>query len=82
MNANSKFRLIAAGMAALAAFPAAGLAQGPYVGVSGGIALPGDSRNSGQFDATVPATEDFDAIPADTTLEWQTQFDTGYAING
>lgn len=82
MKNHSKLRLLAAGTAALVAFPTAALADGPYVGVSGGVSLPGDSRNSGTFDATVPATDDFGAIPADTTLGWETEFDTGYAING
>mgnify|MGYP001801243385 CR=1 FL=1 len=64
------------------AFPATAWADGPYVGVSGGISLPSDSENSGQFDATVPATDDFGEIPADTTLGWNTEFDTGYTISG
>ena len=70
--------------AALAAFalPGAALAQGPYVGVSGGIALPEDSSNSGEFDATVPATEDFGEIAAGTPLGWESEFDTGFAIGG
>lgn len=83
MNLTNKLCLIAAGTATMAAFPGAALAkEGPYVGVSGGIALPGDSNNSGAFDTTVPATPDFGAIPADTPLGWRTEFDTGYAING
>ncbi len=82
MNVKSKLGLIAAGTAALVAFPAAALAQGPYVGVSGGLSLPGDSNNSGAFDSTVPATPDFGAIPAGTSLGWRTEFDSGYAING
>jgi opacity protein-like surface antigen len=83
MNVTNKLGLIAAGMAALAAFPAAASAkEGPYIGVSGGVTLPNDSANSGAFDTAVPATPDFAAIPADTTLGWQTEFDPGYAING
>lgn len=82
MNVHSKLRLFAAGTAALAAFPTAALADGPYASISGGVSLPGDSRNSGEFDATVPATDDFGAIPAGTSLEWRTEFDTGYAIGG
>lgn len=83
MNVTSKVGLIAAGMASLAAFPAAAHAkEGPYIGVSGGVALPNDSNNVGSFDATVPATPDFGAIPAGTPLAWQTEFDPGYAING
>lgn len=83
MNVTMKRGLIAACTAALFALPAAAAAkEGPYVGVSGGIALPNDSNNRGSFDATVPATDDFGAIPAGTTLGWNTEFDTGYAING
>lgn len=78
----SSLRLIAAGAAAFLALPSAALAEGPYVGVSGGISLPGDSRNSGQFDAAVPATPDFAEIPAGTALGWNTEFDNGYAVNG
>lgn len=83
MNVTKTLGLLATGTAALAALPAAAVAkEGPYVGVSGGVALPNDSNNSGSFDATVPATDDFGAIPADTPLGWKTEFDTGYAING
>lgn len=83
MNFKSKLGLVAAGTAALALSPAAAMAKdGPYVGVSGGVALPNDSNNSGSFDTTVPATDDFGAIPAGTSLGWNTEFDTGYAING
>ncbi len=64
------------------AVPSAALAEGPYVGVSGGIALPSDSQNSGEFDADVAATADFDAIPAETPLEWNTEFDNGLALSG
>lgn len=56
--------------------------SGPYIGLSGGLVLPGDSSNSGEFDADVPATEDFDAIPAGTPLGWETEFDNGFAISG
>lgn len=66
----------------LAILPSAALADGPYVGVSGGIALPEDSSNSGQIDVAIPETDDFGAIPADTPLAWETEFDTGFAING
>ncbi len=62
--------------------PGAALAEGPYVGVSGGISLPSDSQNSGEFDADVAATADFDAIPAETPLEWNTDFDNGLALSG
>ena len=83
MNLTNKLGLIAAGMASLAALPAAASAkEGPYIGVSGGVALPNNSNNAGSFDTTVPATADFGAIPADTSLGWETEFDAGYAING
>lgn len=82
MNYNSKLRLIAAGTAALAAFPTAALADGPYVGISAGVSLPGDSKNRGELNSAVPATDDFGAIPAGTPLAWDTNFDTGIAING
>lgn len=68
------------------AIPSAAFAQdeesGVYVGVSGGVALPSDSSNSGEFDATVPATADFGEIPAGTSLDWDTDNDTGFAIGG
>lgn len=83
MNITNKLGLIAAGATAMALFPAAAVAkEGPYIGLSGGVALPGDSSNRGSFDTTVPATPDFGPIPADTPLGWETKFDTGYAING
>ncbi len=67
---------------ALAAIPSAAMADGPYVGVSGGIALPEDSSNSGEFEAEVPATPDFGSIPAETELAWDTEFDNGFALGG
>lgn len=74
--------LIPAAAIACAGIPAAALAEGPYIGLSGGVVLPEDSSNSGEFDTTVPATPDFAEIPAGTTLSWDTQFDTGFAISG
>lgn len=75
--------LIAAGTAALAALPGAAAAkEGPYIGLSGGLSLPNDSANRGSFNTAVPATRDFPAIPAETELAWQTEFDRGFAING
>src|SRR5690606_35474083 len=62
--------------------PATAHAGEVYTGVSGGIALNEDSRNSDEFDATVPATPDWGAIPAGTSLEWDTEFDNGFAISG
>ncbi|MGY6552679.1 MAG: P44/Msp2 family outer membrane protein [Erythrobacter sp.] len=83
MNINSKLRLIAAGTVAMVALPTAAYAQqGPYVGISAGVSLPGDSKNQGEFNSTVPATDDFGAIPGGTALAWDTNFDTGFAVNG
>jgi opacity protein-like surface antigen len=82
MNFNSKLRLIAAGSAALSAFPTAALADGPYVGVSAGISLPGDSKNRGEFNSAVPATPDFGSIPTGSALAWDTDFDRGLALGG
>ncbi|MBD2842383.1 outer membrane protein [Erythrobacter rubeus] len=74
--------LLPAAAIAFFAAPTAALADGPYIGVSGGVALPEDSTNSGEFDVDVPATDDFGAIPAGTELGWETEFDTGFAISG
>ena len=82
MKTASKLSLIPALIFASVAFPTAAFAGEPYIGLSGGIALPEDSNNSGQFDAAVPATDDFDAIATDTDLAWTTEFDTGFALNG
>lgn len=82
MNPRMKVRLFAAGAVALAAVPTAAMAEGPYIGVSAGVALPEDSANAGQFDTTVPATPDWPAIPAGTPLAWNTEFDTGFAVSG
>lgn len=82
MKKVTRFTAVPAAAVALSLIPAAAQAEGPYVGVSGGIALPEDSANSGEFDAAVPATDDFDAIPAQTPLGWKTEFDNGFAIGG
>ncbi|QFT77163.1 outer membrane protein [Erythrobacter sp. THAF29] len=82
MKYKHKYSLTPIAIAALVAFPTAALADGPYVGVSGGVVLPEDSSNAGEFDADVPATPDFGAIPAGTEVGWETQFDTGFAISG
>ena len=64
----------------------AGTAQAQtYVGVSVGATLPEDSKNSGEFTSTVPATSVapiYPAIPSGTALGWRTEFDTGYNISG
>ncbi|MEP1423019.1 MAG: outer membrane beta-barrel protein [Erythrobacter sp.] len=72
-------------MAALIAVPAAaqdGTKSGPYVGVSGGIALPQDSNNTGTINTAIPETDDFGSIPADTPIGWETDFDTGFTLSG
>lgn len=81
----SKLTLAPAVLAVVIAVPAAAqdtAREGPYIGLSGGVALPGDSSNSGVFDSGVPETDDFGSIPADTDLSLETDFDTGYTING
>lgn len=82
MKLTKKLCLIAAGTAAAAAFPTAAMAEGVYVGIGAGVSLPGDSKNRGEFTGTVPATPDFGAIPTGTPLEWNTDFDTGFALSG
>lgn len=83
MKMTCKLSMVAACVAGLATVPAAASAkEGPYIAVSGGLTLPNESANSGAFDRTVPATPDFAAIQADTSLAWQTEFDPGYALNG
>jgi len=68
--------------AAIIAMPATAYASETYIGVSGGIAIPSDSANEGQFDAAVPATADWGAIPAGTSLGWDTEFDNGWTLSG
>ncbi|MEM7690278.1 MAG: P44/Msp2 family outer membrane protein [Pseudomonadota bacterium] len=82
MKTAMKLALTPALAAGLVALPSAAFAGEPYVGVSGGVALPNDSDNEGQFDSAVPATEDFDAIAAETDLAWTSELDTGFALNG
>lgn len=82
MKYNPKLSIAPIAVLALFAFPSAALADGPYVGISGGIALPDDSSNSGEFDVAVPETDDFGSIPEGTELGWETDFDTGYTIAG
>jgi opacity protein-like surface antigen len=66
---------------AMLSIPAAAQAQ-TYVGISGGLTLPSDSKNKGEFTANVPATATAGAIPSGTSLEWKTEFDKGYNISG
>lgn len=82
MKLTHKLGLIAAGSAAIAAFPTAAMAEGVYVGVGAGVSLPGDSKNRGEFNSAVPGTRDFGAIPGGAPLAWDTDFDTGLALSG
>jgi opacity protein-like surface antigen len=70
-----------AALALLFAIPSAAFAQ-TYIGVSGGVTLPSDSKNTGTFTAAVPATATAGAIPADTSLAWDTDFKNGYNVSG
>lgn len=76
-----KRMLIAAGAACLA-FPGAAHASETYFGISGGVSLAAESANAGEFTANVPATPDWGAIPSGTSLAWNTEFDTGFALSG
>ena len=72
-------------LAAVIAVPAAAqddTQAGPYFGLSGGIALPQDSNNTGTTTTAVPETDDFGSIPEGTPIGWETDFDTGYTISG
>jgi len=62
--------------------PSASYAGETYIGVSAGLSMPGNSNNSGQFDADVPSTPDFGSIPAGTDLGWKTKFNNGLAVSG
>lgn len=73
--------VLAVGLAMLASTPASA-ESGPYVGVSGGLALSENSENLGDFTGTVPATPDFGEIPNGTPLGWNTDFEDGFAIGG
>ncbi len=81
----TKFKALFCALLAAAALPQTAFAQ-TYVGVSGGLTLPGDSKNKGEFTGAVPATVApnpvYPAIPAGTPLAWETEFDNGYSISG
>lgn len=68
--------------APIALIPAAPAAAQVYIGVRGGATLDQSSTNQGEFTTTVPATTDFGAIPAGTSLGWETDFNTGYDVSG
>lgn len=73
------FHISAAVIAMTAAVPASAQI---YVGARGGATLGSESENVGVTTATVPATANFPAIPAGTSLTWDTDFKTGYDIAG
>ncbi len=52
-----------------------------YIGASAGINLQENSKNRGATTATVPATVAFPAIPAATSVEWETEFNNGLDLN-
>lgn len=56
--------------------------EGPYISVDIGAVFASDSGNSGEFTSAIPATPDFDAIPVETPLGWDTEFDTGVTVSG
>ncbi len=76
--------LLATVMIPIATIPTAAEAQ-TYIGVSGGASKASKSKNRGTFTSTVPATVApnpvYGSIPADTTVGWNTKFDTGYNIS-
>ncbi|ODP35996.1 outer membrane protein [Sphingomonas turrisvirgatae] len=76
-----KFALrVSAAVAAIAvALPASAQV---YVGARGGAIINSKSENTGVTTATVPATADFPAIAAGTSVDWDTDFKTGYDIGG
>ncbi len=76
---NNKYLMLASAFTAIAIVPA--VHAQTYVGVSAGVALPNSSNNQGTFTSNVPATTGtpaYDAIPAGTSLGWNTKFDPGY----
>ncbi len=80
-----KSPLLFLALAAACCMPAIAQAQ-TYVGVSGSLTLPNDSKNKGEFTAAVPATVApapvYPEIPSGTSLAWTTEFDKGYNISG
>jgi opacity protein-like surface antigen len=72
--------MLAATSALMLCAPA--VAGTPYVGLSVGATLPQKSNDRGTFNAAVPATADFPAIPSGTPLTLETRFKTGFNISG
>jgi opacity protein-like surface antigen len=67
-------------VALLAVLPVTAHAQ-TYVGVSGGLVLADDSKNSGEFTSNVAANTSFPAIASGTKLAWTTEYEEGYNIS-
>lgn len=80
MTMMKKMIVACVGLFGLGSAPA--LAGEVYVGVSGGVALPGASKNNGAITKDVPATAAFPAITTGTPVEWRTEFDTGFNLGG
>jgi len=73
--------LLSASLLAIA-IPGTAYAGEPYIGLSGGIVIPGDSTNEGTTEATVPATAGFPAIASGTDFSFDTEFDMGWTAGG
>jgi opacity protein-like surface antigen len=81
----NKTLIAAAAITSIGVAPA--LAEsGPYIGISGGVTLPGKSKERGTFNSTVPATVApnpvYPAIASGTELGLETRFKTGFDISG
>lgn len=48
-----------------------------YIALSGGLSMPNDGKNKGEFTANVPATAAFPAITNGTALSWDTEYENG-----
>jgi opacity protein-like surface antigen len=83
INMRTMSHLLAVSTASL--FFSCGAMAQTYIGASAGLVLPSDSKNSGEFTATVPATTVapiYTEIPTGTPLGWRTEFDNGYNVSG
>ncbi len=80
-------RALIASLCAATALSGAAAANDYYVSLSGGVSLLSDSENDGRFDGdfttgqgtTIPLGT---PLPDGTSVGWDTEFDTGYAISG
>lgn len=87
MNSRLSLCALLTGAAALAAPAQAQYFDDVYVSVSGGLVFPSDSDNDGEFTSDFltgqgTAIDAGTPLPAGTAVEWTTEFDTGYVING